>query len=55
MYQYYVLHLGASFKILYLDVIAAELWNRAGWELRSYDSNEKAQVEMSHWVNRQSA
>ena len=49
MYKYYVLRLGASFKILYMDETTAGLWNKAGWELRSYDSNEKAQVVMAKW------
>jgi hypothetical protein len=49
MYRYYVFRLGSSFKILYMDVTTAELWTKAGWELRSYESNEEAQVAMSKW------
>ncbi len=49
MNQYYVLCFGRSFKILCMDSATAELWRKQGWVLRSYDSNEKAQVAMAKW------
>ena len=49
MNQYYVLCFGRSFKILYMDWATAELWRKQGWELRSYDSNQKAQLAMANW------
>ena len=49
MNNYYVLHLGAGFKIIYMDCESAERWHQVGWELRTYDSNEKAQRAMAEW------
>jgi hypothetical protein len=49
MNNYYVLRLGAGFKIIYMDPESAKRWHEAGWELRKYDSNEKAQLVMAEW------
>jgi hypothetical protein len=49
MNKYYVLQFEAEFKIIYMDRDSAERWNDAGWELRWYDSNEKAQLAMAEW------
>jgi hypothetical protein len=49
MNNYYVLRLGAGFKIIYMDRESAQRWHEAGWELRNYDSNEKAQHAMAEW------
>jgi hypothetical protein len=49
MNNYYVLRLGAGFKIIYMDPESARLWHEAGWELRKYDSNEKAQHAVAEW------
>ena len=52
MNHYYVLRLGADFKILYMDRAAAREWEAAGWEIRAHDSNEKAQLAMEAWKAR---
>jgi hypothetical protein len=49
MNNYYVLRLGAGFKIIYMDGESAERWHQVGWELRKYDSNENAQHAMAEW------
>ena len=49
MNTYYVLCLGAGFKIIYMDRESAQRWREVGWELRKYDSNEKAQRAMAEW------
>ena len=49
MNAYYVLRRQAEFKIIYMDRESADRWCEAGWELRSYDSNEKAQLAMAEW------
>lgn len=49
MNTYYVLRREAEFKIIYMDRESAERWHDAGWEMRSHDSNEKAQLAMAEW------
>ena len=46
---YYVLRLATEFKVIYMDPQSAAKWSEAGWELRKYDSNEKAQHAMAEW------
>lgn len=49
MNKYYILRLGAEFKIIYMDRDSARRWEEVGWELRSQDSNDKAQHAMAEW------
>jgi hypothetical protein len=48
-YSYYVIHLGAEFKVLYMDAESANRWICAGWAAQLYDTNERAQLAMSSW------
>jgi hypothetical protein len=49
MNNYYVLRHHDEFKVIYMDGESANRWFKAGWELRNYDSNEKAQHAMAEW------
>jgi hypothetical protein len=49
MNNYYVLRREDDFKIVYMDTESADRWVKAGWELRMYDSNEKAQHALAEW------
>jgi hypothetical protein len=46
---YYVLHLGKTFKVVYMDAESARRWEEAGWALLHYETNEMAQREMEKW------
>ena len=47
---YYVLRrYDGEFKIIYMDEPSAKLWKAAGWEFRSHDSREEAQVSLDTW------
>ena len=49
MNTYYILRRQAEFKIIYMDCESADLWTKAGWELRLQDTNENAELAMSEW------
>jgi hypothetical protein len=46
---YYVLRLATDFKLIYMDPHTAVKWKNAGWELRSYHSNDQAQLALAEW------
>jgi hypothetical protein len=49
MNKYCVLRNGSNFRVIYMDKETAAAWREAGWELRTFHTNEEAQSEMERW------